>query len=161
MKKYLISLFFCVILLSSVTLAGNYQVKGDYGVEGLVYLGNTKEQITSAWGEPTASIPLELYLGSFGEDAEAYFYASYGTGVFFDAEDVIVYIAVSGESYITAEGIRISDTLDKVTGTYGSDYFKERPYDPKNDYRLRYEKLGYEFSFRDGKVIAIGVFRKK
>ncbi len=161
MKKITVILMVLIFLSSFAASTGEYKMVGGYGIDDLIYLGNTEDQIEEYWGEPTATIPLEVFLGSYGKDGAAYFYAPYGITLLFDGKGKLVYIAVASGDYVTAEGIKVGDGENKVISTYGSDYFKERAFDPKNDYRLRYEKSGYEFSIRDGKVIGIGVFYKK
>ena len=159
MRKVILCLFILTILTSSAALAN--QIKPDYGIDGVIYLGNTKDQVIASWGQPTMSIPAEVFLGVLGKNCEGYFYTKYSIGLIFDKDGRIIYIATSSTKHATVEGIKVGDGLNAVLNTYGSDYYKEKTIDPKYDYRIRYEKLGYEFRFKNDKVTDIGVFYKK
>ena len=160
MKKFLI-IFFLFMILAVSSASAQYVMTPDYGIEGVIYLGNSRNDVLNSWGEPTAIVPLSLALGVYGEGSDLYVYRSYSLSLFFNKEDKLSYISASSGNYATPEGIRAGDSLDEVIYTYGNDYFKERTYDPNYDYRIRYEKLGFEFRFKDDIVTDIGIFYKK
>lgn len=156
-KKVLLISLTLILLFSSPVFAETYYVIPERGIEGVVYLGNTKDQITQNWGEPEMILPLEEIFGSSVKGCKGYFYPDYSINLAFDDKDILFYIGTESNKYITKEGIMMGDLFSKVVNIYGEDYFKEREVDENFDYKIVYEKPGYEFKFSNDSLGYIGV----
>ena len=157
LKKALICMVM-LILCTSIAFGNTNEMKPGYGIEGVIYLGNTRDQVIQAWGEPDMVLPLELYFGPSAEGWKGYFYVDYDISLAFNQYDKIIHIATKSNKYFTPEGIKVGHSFDDVVKVYGNDYFKERCVDEEWDYKLRYEKEGFEFHFTGNSLGQIGVF---
>lgn len=152
MKKTLILVFFLLCYTYSICNAKQYQIIPGYGIDGVIYIGNTKQQVLKSWGDPAMIIPLGNVFGPAAKDWQAYFYPKYMINLIFSKEDKIIFIGAKSDLYSTPEGIKAGSSLDNVIKTYGNDYFKEASNDKEYDTKIKYDKLGYEFHIKDNYV---------
>jgi hypothetical protein len=160
MKKTLILLLFLLCYTYSAGNAKTYQIIPGYGIDGVIYIGNTKEQVLKSWGEPAMIVPMENILGPAAKAWQAYLYPKYMINLIFSKEDKIIFIGAKSDLYSTPEGIKAGSSLDTVVKTYGNDYFKEASNDKECDYKIKYDKLGYEFSIKNDYVFEIVIWVK-
>jgi len=142
---------------NSVTTSGTYIIKPFRGIEGVIYLGNTKDQVWNVWGEPSMIESMAQYFGPDAEEWRGYFFKNYNIYLLFNEEDKITAIGAISSAYTTEKGIKTGDSVETLVSTYGSNY-SQKPGGKDADYKINYSSMGLEFNIKNGKIAGIVIW---
>ena len=159
-KKSIIILTLLIVSFSNISLASMRPIENDdYKVLGIPS-NASKIDIINSLGRPTRE--------GNQKGLEASYYISYG-GVKFSLfnnkdDSAIVYISINNKDAITARGIAVGDSIDKVFSLYGYNY----QYTENGDNTITYKYIsgrygtddchGIEFYCFNGKVNSICIY---